>query len=94
MENKKIFAERMLDLLVEMSEYCLNKKKNDTSNVKCDGCQNERRYGYANTGCLLVDLIDNNDFIDLINDTCEYHNIETKNKINKILSIYDTNCDE
>lgn len=86
----KELIEELLDVLVKMSEHCTSMSENKP---KCKNCAMKRDFGYSNSGCLLVDLVDNVKVMELIEYTCKYQNIEYLEKLNKIASIFVTECE-
>lgn len=83
----------MLDLLVKISNHCNNRQRADLGMSKCINCSMIRDFGYANSGCLLVDMLRNNEFMDLLIDTCTYQKIEYMDKLNKVMGIFTTECE-
>ena len=77
-EKEKQLINKLLNVLVEMS----NKSK-------CIGCGFKRDFGVTNCGCLLVDILENYEFIDLIRDTCRYQNIKCEDKLNQAMEIFE-----
>lgn len=82
-----------IDSLVDMADHCNNKKTYESKKSKCHDCKLVREYGYTNSGCLLVDTIDNEEFMNVLKYTCEYNNIEYKDKLEKINSIFNNKED-
>ncbi|MGL4801937.1 MAG: hypothetical protein ACRC18_06700 [Cetobacterium sp.] len=92
MQSKEL-VEKMLDLLVDMSEHCINRVKSGNK-TKCENCSLSWSFGLCSHGCFLVETIDNNEkFIDDLTAACEYNNIEYKDKINKLANIFTTECE-
>lgn len=89
----KELIEEMLDLLVKMSKHCKNMERQKPSLSKCSNCGMKRDFGYSNSGCLLVDTLDNCEFMDLLRDTCRYQKIEYIDKINEVMEIFTTEND-
>ena len=87
--NSKKIMEEMLDLLVKMSEHCKNRKREVFNKSKCFNCEMHMNFSITRHGCFLVDTLENYEFIDLIKDVCEYQNIEYKNKLNKVMEIFE-----
>ena len=92
--NGKKLIEEMLDLLVKMSEHCKSMTNNSLQESKCLNCSMSRNFGYSNHGCLLVDTLENYEFIDLLRDTCKYQDIRCEDKLNKAFEIFVTECEE
>ena len=88
MEEK--FIKEILDVLVRMSDHCKKRESTDNNSSKCINCGMVRDFGYSNSGCLLVDILDNTDFVDVLVDTCKYQNIEYIDKLNEIMDIFIT----
>lgn len=92
MQGKELII-KMLDLLVEMSEHCTKIDK-PKSGVKCSDCALNWNFNLGNHGCFLVETIDNNDkFMDDLISMCTSHKIEYKDKINKMVDIFVTECE-
>lgn len=93
MQGKELII-KMLDLLVEMAEHC-NDMYKPIDGVKCSNCALNWNFSLGNHGCFLVETIDNNDkFMDDLISTCKYHNIEYKDKLNKLANIFVTECED
>lgn len=86
MEEEKLILE-MIDLLSRMVDRCLEREGINGDETKCIGCGMERNLCYVKSGCLLIDILENEDFLDVLMDTCRYRNLEHVNAINKILSV-------
>lgn len=77
---------KMLDLLVEMSEHCMNR---DKLKHKCKYCELSWKFGLSSCGCFLVETIENNSkFIENLESVCLSNNIDYKEKLNKIEDIF------
>ena len=85
MEEKLI--KEILDVLVRMSDHCKKRESIDSNSSKCINCGMVRDFGYSNSGCLLIDILDNTDFMDVLVDTCKHQDIECIDKINYIMDI-------
>lgn len=88
MQGKELLKD-LLYLLERMSEHCTSMEKTDKSLSKCINCAMRRDFGYNNAGCLLVDMIENYEFMDLLKDTCKFQQIDYKDKINKVIKIFE-----
>ena len=89
MEGKDLII-KMLNLLVEMSEHCINKDKSK-SNIKCADCSLCWNFSLYNNGCFLVETIAHNDkFIEDLESVCIAHGIDYKDELNKIADIFTT----
>ena len=89
MEGKELII-KMLDLLVEMAEHCINKDK-PKDNIKCADCALCWNSSLFNNGCFLVEIINYNDkFIEDLESVCIAHDIDYKDKLNKISNIFIT----
>lgn len=89
MQGKELII-KILDLLVEMAEHCVNKEKT-TDKSKCVDCALSWNFSIYNCGCFLVELVDNNDkFMDELINLCKLHNIDYIDKLNKVASIFTT----
>lgn len=86
MRGKELII-KTLDILVEMSEHCVNKEKT-TDKSKCVDCALMWDFNIRDCGCFLVELIYNNDsFIDTLIKLCKTNDIEYQDKLNKVASI-------
>lgn len=81
------YIENLLDLLIEMADHCIHKDKPIEDKAKCVGCALSWTFSLRNHGCLLVNMIDNEDLIGDIMNVCEANNIDYRDKINKLYSI-------
>ena len=89
MEGKDLII-KMLDLLVEMAEHSINKDK-PKDNIKCADCALCWNSSLFNNGCFLVEIINYNDkFIEDLESVCIAHDIDYKDKLNKISDIFIT----
>ena len=89
MEGKELII-KMLNLLVEMAEHCINKDKPKDS-IKCADCALCWNFSLCNNGCFLVETIGRNDkFIEDLESVCIAHDIDYKDKLNKISDIFIT----
>lgn len=89
MEGKDLII-KMLNLLVEMAEYCINKDK-PKDNIKCADCALCWNFSLSSNGCFLVETIAHNDkFIEDLESVCIAHDIDYKDKLNKIADIFIT----
>lgn len=89
MQGKELII-KILDLLVEMAEHCVNKEKT-TDKSKCVDCALSWNFNIRDCGCFLVELVDNNDkFMDELINLCKLHDIEYKDKLNKVANIFVT----
>ena len=59
MEGKDLII-KMLNLLVEMAEHCINKDK-PKDNIKCEDCALCWNFSLSSNGCFLVETIAHND---------------------------------
>ena len=92
MQGKELII-KTLDLLVEMTEHCINKNKPKDGN-KCSDCALNWNFSLSNHGCFLVEIIDNNGkLMDDLENLCVLHDIEYKDKLNKIANIFGTECE-
>lgn len=89
MEGKDLII-KMLDLLFEMAEHCINKDK-PKGNSKCVDCALCWNFSLSSNGCFLVETIDHNDkFIEDLESVCIAHDIDCKDKLNRIADIFIT----
>lgn len=79
---------KQLDLLVEIAEYCKSMKRVSKDKSKCFNCKIHFSFNLGNHGCFLVETLENDDFMNILIDTCEYQGIEYREKIDKIMEIY------
>ena len=79
---------RQLDLLVEMAEHCKNRKQISRELSKCFNCNIHFNFNLGSHGCFLVETLENDDFMNILIDTCKYRGIEYKEKIDKIMEIF------
>lgn len=95
MEGKELI-ERMLDLLVEMAEHCINKEKpKDQIKCKCVNCALSWTFGLTSYGCFLVEIVDNDeDFLDNLRNVCIENNIDCADRLNRLADIFGTECEE
>lgn len=95
MKGKKLIV-KTLDLLVEIAEHCKNLEKPEgSSKCKCANCELNWSFSLGDHGCFFVETIDNNEkFIDDLTAICKYHNIEYKDKLNKVADIFVTECED
>lgn len=92
--NGKKLIEEMLDLLVKMTEHCNNIKSDKPNVAKCKNCAMSRYYTYKNSGCLLVDIYNNDEFMNSLEYTCKYQDVKYMDKLNKVAEIFVTECEE
>ena len=88
MQGKELI-EKMLDLLVEMSEHCINKDK-PMNEIKCSDCALCWNFSLSSHGCFLVETINDSEFINNLENICIEHGISYKEKLNKIADIFVT----
>lgn len=88
----KEYLEKILDLLVEMSEYCINKDK-PINEIKCSDCDLCWNFSLSSHGCFLVEIIYNSEFIDILENVCIANNINYKDRLNKLADIFVTECE-
>lgn len=80
----------MLNLLVEIAEHCINKDK-PKDNIKYADCALCWNFGLSSNGCFLVETIDSNDkFIEDLESVCIAHDIDYKDKLNRLADIFIT----
>lgn len=91
MEGKDLII-KMLNLLVEMAEHCINKDK-PKDNIKCADCALCWNFSLSSNGCFLVEIIDNSEFIDILENVCIANNINYKDRLNKLADIFVTECE-
>ena len=92
MQGKELLV-KTLDLLVEMAEHCANKEKT-TDKSKCTDCALCWDFGLSSNGCFLVETIDRNDkFIEDLESVCIAHDIDYKDKLNRLADIFITECE-
>ena len=92
MEGKDLII-KMLNLLVEMAEHCINKDK-PKDNIKCADCALCWDFGLSSNGCFLVETVDSNDkFIEDLESVCIAHDIDYKDKLNRLADIFITECE-
>lgn len=85
--NGKDLIVKQLDLLVEMFEYCSSKDKSG-DRVECSKCPLFWNFNACCRGCFLINVIDDKFMSALIN-ICEAHDIDYKEKIDRIDDIFD-----
>lgn len=85
------YIEKLLDLLVEMADHCNKKDTPVEGKAKCIDCQLSWNFSIRDHGCILVNIIDNDDLINDIICVCEANNIDYKDRLNKLADIIDTN---
>lgn len=90
----KQYLELLLDLLVDMSNHCKYKDVPIEGKSKCIDCELQWDFNVMDYGCLLVNIIENNEFIDNLTSVCGYHNVEYNDRLNNVASIFDTGYEE
>ena len=88
-EKEKQLINKLLNVLVEMSNHCNCMESEMPNKSKCIGCGFKIDFGVTNCGCLLVDILENYELIDLIRDTCRYQNIKCEDKLNQAMEIFE-----
>lgn len=89
MQGKK-YIEKMLDLLVDMANHCINKDKPEKDKGKCVDCALSWSFSLSNHGCFLVETIDYGEFIDNLENICIANDINYKERFNKLADIFVT----
>lgn len=90
----KEYIEKMLDLLVDMANHCTNKDTPVKNRAKCIDCALAWNFSIRSHGCLLVNIADNSDLLEDLINVCEDHDIEYKDKLNKLENILVTGDEE
>lgn len=85
------YIEKLLDLLVEMADHCNKKDTPVEGKAKCIDCQLSWNFSIRDHGCLLVNLMDNQDFIDDLTSACEASGVDYRDRLNKVADIFVTN---
>lgn len=85
--KEKEYLDRMLDLLVDMSQHCINKDKPIEDKCKCVDCDLSWNFSICNNGCFLVNILDNNDFIGDLTCACVYNDVDYEDRVNKVMEI-------
>ena len=88
-EKERQLINKLLDVLVEMSNHCNSMESNIPNKSKCVNCGFARDFGIIDSGCLLVDILENEYFLHTIKSTCLYHDIECENKLNQAMEIFE-----
>ena len=90
----KEYIERILDLLVDMATHCENKDTPTEGKCKCVDCELSWNFNIRDHGCLLVNIMNNQDFMDDLISTCVANKIDYADKLNKVADIFVTECEE
>lgn len=85
------YIEKLLDLLVEMADHCNKKDTPVEGKAKCIDCQLSWNFSIRDHGCLLVNLMDNQDFIDDLTSACEASGVDYRDRLNRVADIFVTN---
>ena len=91
--KEKEYLDRMLDLLVDMSNHCKYKDTPIEGKSKCVDCGLKWNFNIRNHGCLLVDLMANDDFIDDLRSACISSGVDYESRLSKLTDILITECD-
>ncbi|MGL5767865.1 MAG: hypothetical protein ACRCX8_19695 [Sarcina sp.] len=92
MKSKELVI-KQLDLLVEMAEHCINKKRTEGNSTKCEDCNLHWNFSVSSHGCFLCETVDYGKFIEDLESVCISQDIEYRDKLNKIASIFVTECE-
>lgn len=87
-KKEKELIDKLLDIIVEMSEHCMSMKSEILNKSKCSNCGFKRDFGLSNNGCLLVDILENYELVDVIIDTCRYQEIVCEDKLEQAMRIF------
>lgn len=87
----RAYLEKLLDLLAEMADHCNKKDTPVEGRAKCIDCQLSWNFSIRDHGCLLVNIIDNDDLIADITCACEANGVDYKQRLNKIADMFVTN---
>lgn len=87
----RAYLELLLDLLVNMANHCEHKDTPVEGKAKCIDCQLSWNFDIRNHGCLLVNIMDNQDFVDDLTSACEANGVDYKDRLNKIADMFVTN---
>lgn len=85
------YLELLLNLLVDMSNHCKYKDTPIEGKAKCVDCGLKWNFNIREHGCLLVKIMDNQDFIDDLTSACEANNVDYRDRLNKIADMFVTN---
>lgn len=87
--NSNKLIDKQLDLLIEMANYCKTMERISTDKSKCFNCKIHFNFNLGNHGCFLVETLENKEFINILIDTCKYQDVKYKEKLDKVMEIYD-----